>query len=53
MHLVVVAVFAAWLPWVPRYDRWLELPNSVAQVAALLVIWAMIRKKILFRIIPN
>ncbi|HEX2171264.1 MAG TPA: OpgC domain-containing protein [Dehalococcoidia bacterium] len=53
VHLVLVVLLAAWLPWLPGYDRWVELSNSLAQLAAVIATWWLIHRPILSRVIPK
>jgi hypothetical protein len=53
MHLFAVYLAALLLPLVPGFDRFNADHNTVVQVAALLVIWVLVKREVLFDVIPR
>ena len=53
MHLFAVYVSALLLPYVPGFDRFNPLHNTPVQVVSVLVIWLLVKRQILFDVIPR
>ena len=53
MHVVLLVVLYAAIPFLPFYTANETLVNTIAQIGALLLIYWMIRKRFLFNFIPR
>ena len=53
MHVVLLVVLYAAIPFLPFYAANETLVNTIAQISALLLIYWMIRKQFLFNFIPR
>ncbi len=53
MHVVVIGLFYAMLPHLPMNVAAIGTINSSLQVLAVLLIWAMVRRAFLFRVVPR
>jgi len=53
MHVVIIGLFYAVLPYLPGSITAIGTINTSLQLLAILVIWAMIQRRFLFRIVPR
>ena len=53
LHLFAIYLSALILPYVPGYDRFVAWENTPVQIAALLLIWLMVKRQVLFDVIPR
>jgi hypothetical protein len=53
MHLFAVYLSALLLPYVPGFDRFSAWQNTPVQLAAVLLIWVMVKREVLFDVIPR
>jgi hypothetical protein len=53
MHLFAIFFSALVLPYVPGFDRSNAWHNTPVQVAAVLGIWALVKRQVLFDVIPR
>lgn len=53
MHLFAVYLDALLLPHVPGFDRFVAWQNTLAQIATVAAIWLMVRRRVLFGLIPR
>jgi hypothetical protein len=53
MHVVLLVILYAAIPFLPFYPANEKLVNTIGQVCALLLIYWMIRKRFLFKIVPR
>jgi hypothetical protein len=53
MHLFAVYLSALILPYVPGFDRFVAWHNTPVQVAAVLIIWVLVKREVLFDIVPR
>lgn len=53
MHLFVVFLAALVLPYVPGFDRFVAWQNTPVQIMGVLLIWALVKRQILFDVIPR
>jgi hypothetical protein len=53
MHIVLLVILYAAIPFLPFYAANETLVNTIAQISALLLIYRMIRKRFLFKYIPR
>ena len=53
MHLFAIYVAALILPYVPGFDRANPVMNSLVQIAAVLAIWVLVKREVLFDVIPR
>ena len=53
MHIVLLAVFYALIPFLPFYSANDTLVNTIGELIALALIYVMIRRRFLFNIIPR
>jgi hypothetical protein len=53
MHLFAVYLSALVLPYVPGFDRFNPWHNTPVQLAAVLGIWLLVRRQVLFDVIPR
>jgi hypothetical protein len=53
MHLFAVYLTALVLPYVPGFDRFNPDHNTPVQLAAVLVIWVLVKREVLFDVIPR
>jgi hypothetical protein len=53
MHLFAIFTAALLLPYVPGFDRFNPWMNTPVQVAAVLAIWAMVKREVLFDVVPR
>ena len=53
MHLFAVYLTALFLPYVPGFDRFDPNHNTPVQLVAVLVIWLLVKREVLFDVIPR
>ena len=53
MHLFAIFFAALVLPYVPGFDRGNAVMNGLVQVAAVLGIWLLVKRQVLFDVIPR
>jgi len=53
MHVVVIGLFYAVLPYLPGNITAMGTINTSLQLLAILAIWAMIQRRFLFRVVPR
>ncbi|HEX7588151.1 MAG TPA: OpgC domain-containing protein [Anaerolineae bacterium] len=53
MHVVVIGAFYAALPYLPGHITSIGTINTSLQLMAILLLWAMIQRQFMFRIIPR
>lgn len=53
MHLFAIYLSALVLPYVPGFDRFVAWQNTPVQIVAVAVIWLMVKREILFDVIPR
>ena len=53
MHLFAVYLAALILPFVPAFDRLDAAHNTALQVAMVLLIWALVKREVLFDVLPR
>jgi hypothetical protein len=53
MHLFAVYLSALILPFVAGYDRFNPVHNTPVQIAAVLAIWLLVKREVLFDVIPR
>ncbi|MBI3970588.1 MAG: OpgC domain-containing protein [Chloroflexi bacterium] len=53
VHLFAVYLSALFLPYVPGFDRFDPVQNTAVQIAAVLAIWLMVKRELLFDVIPR
>ncbi|MGH2367949.1 MAG: OpgC domain-containing protein [Chloroflexota bacterium] len=53
MHLFTVYFGALVLPYVPGFDRFVAWQNTLVQIAAVLAIWWLVKREVLFDVIPR
>ncbi len=53
MHLFAVYLSALILPFVPGFDRFVAWQNTPVQIAAVLGIWVLVKREVLFDVIPR
>ena len=54
MHLFAVYLTALFLPYVPGFDRFdPNRNNTPVQLVAVLVIWLLVKREVLFDVIPR
>ncbi len=53
LHLFAIYLSALFLPLVPGFDRGIAWMNTLVQVVATLVIWLMIKRQVLFEVVPR
>jgi hypothetical protein len=53
VHLFAVYLGALILPYVPGYDRFNPWMNTPVQVVAVLVIWQLVKRRVLFDVLPR
>src|SRR5688500_6826687 len=53
MHLFAIYLAALILPYVPGFDRANPVMNSLVQIAAVLGIWLLVKRQVLFDVIPR
>ena len=53
MHLFAIYLAALILPYVPGYDRTNAIMNTLVQIAAVLGIWLLVKRQVLFDVVPR
>jgi hypothetical protein len=53
MHIVLLSSFYFFIPFMPFYNAYERTVNTIGQIIAVALIYAMIQKKFLFNIIPR
>jgi hypothetical protein len=53
VHLFAVYLGALVLPYVPGFDRFVAWQNTLVQLAAVLGIWVLVKREVLFDVIPR
>jgi hypothetical protein len=53
MHLFTVYLSALILPYVPGFDRFVAWQNTPVQVVAVLLIWVLVKREVLFDVVPR
>jgi hypothetical protein len=53
MHLFAIYFAALVLPYVPGFDRANPLMNSLVQIAAVVAIWLLVKRQVLFDVVPR
>lgn len=53
LHLFTIYLAALVLPYVPGFDRFNPLHNTPIQLASVLAIWALVKRQVLFDVIPR
>jgi hypothetical protein len=53
LHLFAVYLSALILPYIPGFDRFVAWENTPVQIAAILLIWLMVKRQLLFDVIPR
>ena len=53
MHLFAVYLAALILPFVPAFDRLDAVHNTALQLAMVLLIWALVKREVLFDVLPR
>jgi hypothetical protein len=53
LHLFAVYITALVLPYVPGFDRFNPWMNTPVQVIAVLVLWLLVKRQVLFDVIPR
>lgn len=53
MHLFAVFLGALLLPYLPGFDRFVAWQNTPVQIAGVLAIWLLVKREVLFDVIPR
>jgi hypothetical protein len=53
LHLFAVYLSALILPFIPSFDRFVAWQNTPVQIVAILLIWLMVKRQVLFDVIPR